>query len=401
MSAGSENPVRLRRVLTFWPLVFYGLGVIVGAGIYVALGLVIERAGSGAPLSFLLAGLVACMTGLCYAELGGRFPEAAGAAAYVKHGFNSNRLSQIVGLSVAFTGIISAASIAHGAVVYLSVVLPVWPSIILTVMLAGFTAISIAGVRQSVFLAATLGILEIGGLAIATAAGLFQAANNPPADIQFMLESLKWPGILSGAFIAFFAFIGFETLANLGEEVREPHKTLPRGILGAVFASIVLYFFVACAAVLTGRGPDSPLIGLFTGKSAVWFALFGGIAIANGVLVQLVMLARLFYGMAVRNMLPSFLAQVSPRTRTPVWACLGSGALALFASLALPFEHLLITANAFTLIIFAAVSMALWNIKRRSPVTGPQLSVPAVIPLASTALCMGLLFAEIWIWSVK
>src|ERR1051326_2595707 len=73
----------LRRVLGFWSLFFYGLGVIVGAGIYVAIGEVIERAGSSAPLSFLLAGIAAGATGICYAELASRFPEASGAVAYV------------------------------------------------------------------------------------------------------------------------------------------------------------------------------------------------------------------------------------------------------------------------------------------------------------------------------
>src|SRR5579864_3031542 len=91
VAAPSER--ELRRVLTFWPLVFYGLGVIVGAGIYVALGAVIARAHEAAPWSFLISGLAAALTGLCYAELAGRYPDAAGAASYVRHGFGSDRLA--------------------------------------------------------------------------------------------------------------------------------------------------------------------------------------------------------------------------------------------------------------------------------------------------------------------
>ena len=92
----------LRRVITFWPLVFNGLGVIVGAGIYVAMGAVIARAGDAAPLSFLLAGIPAVLTGLCYAELAGRYPEASGSVAYVRHAFGSDRLAQLTGGSVHF-----------------------------------------------------------------------------------------------------------------------------------------------------------------------------------------------------------------------------------------------------------------------------------------------------------
>ena len=94
-----ETPTLLR-VLSFWPLVFYGLSVIVGAGIYVAIGAVIARAGDAAPISFLLAGIAAGLTGLCYAELAGRFPDASGAAAYVMHGFGSKRMAQLVGAGV-------------------------------------------------------------------------------------------------------------------------------------------------------------------------------------------------------------------------------------------------------------------------------------------------------------
>ncbi|HEX3991800.1 MAG TPA: amino acid permease [Acetobacteraceae bacterium] len=110
----------LRRVLTLWPLIFYGLGVIVGAGIYVAIGAVILRAGETAPLSFVLAGVTAGLTGLCYAELAGRFPEASGGVAYVRHGFGSDRLAQVTGLALTLAVAVSAASIASGTIQYLT-----------------------------------------------------------------------------------------------------------------------------------------------------------------------------------------------------------------------------------------------------------------------------------------
>src|SRR5690242_18516953 len=106
----SDTEPRLRRILTFWPLLLYGLGVIIGAGIYVAIGSVIARAGDAAPVSFLLAGITAAMTGLCYAELASRFPEAAGSVAYVRHGFGSAALAKLTGLTVTVTVAISTAS---------------------------------------------------------------------------------------------------------------------------------------------------------------------------------------------------------------------------------------------------------------------------------------------------
>ena len=130
----TEPQPSLRRILTFWPLLFYGLGVIVGAGIYVAIGTVIARAGDTAPVRFLLAGITAAMTGLCYAELASRFPEAAGSVVYVKHGFGSETLSRLTGIALTAAVAISSASIALGAIAYLTILLP-WPPEFLLLML--------------------------------------------------------------------------------------------------------------------------------------------------------------------------------------------------------------------------------------------------------------------------
>jgi amino acid transporter len=131
-------------VLTLWPLVFYGLEVIVGAGIYVAIGAVMDRAGEAAPLSFLIAGLAAA-TGLCYAELAGRFPEASGAVSYVRHGFGSDRLALLTGALMALSVAVGAASIARGAVHYLVILLPLPEAVLIAVQVVGFAAIAIFG----------------------------------------------------------------------------------------------------------------------------------------------------------------------------------------------------------------------------------------------------------------
>jgi len=226
MADADTPPPSLRRVLTFWPLVFYGLAVIVGAGIYVALGAVVRRAGEAAPLSFFLAGVAAGLTGLCYAELAGRFPEASGGVAYVRRGFGSDRLAQLVGAMIAASVAIAAASIALGAVHYLVILIPVAPALLIVAMVGGFTLIATLGVRESVGLAAVMGVLEIVGLIAATVSGLliapdFHLGGLWPGDLA------AWRGVVAGAFIAFFAFIGFETLANLAEEV-DTHEYISR-----------------------------------------------------------------------------------------------------------------------------------------------------------------------------
>jgi amino acid transporter len=381
-------------VLSLWQLVFYGLGVIVGAGIYVAIGAVIERAGTAAPVSFLLAGSAAALTGLCYAELATRFPEASGAVAYVRHGFGSDRLALVTGIAVALAVAIAAASIARGAAGYLMVLAPVGAPLLIVALVGGFTAVAAWGVRASVGLAAALGALEIAGLVVAIIAGWLAApeyhfANMVPSDLA------GWRGAIAGSFIAFFAFIGFETLANLAEEVTDPDRTLPRGIIGAVAASIVLYVAVAMAVVLANGSGANPLLGLFDGAGATAFAGIGAIAVANGVLVELVMLARLFYGMARQGQLPGFLAEVHPRTRTPVAATLLAGAIVLGTALLVPFEQLLMFANALTLAVFGLVDVALWRIQRAPTNQGRASMIPRWVPPCGAVLSVALLLLEI------
>ena len=304
----------LHRVLTFWPLLFYGLGVIVGAGIYVATGTVIERAGHAAPFSFLLAGVAAGLTGLCYAELGARFPEAAGGASYVRHGFGANWLTLITAAATTLAVAVSAASIAHGTIQYLGQVLPLPPQMLLAILIVGFTGIAAVGVRSSVGLAAAVGALEIGGLLVATLAG-WLAAPELHFDGMIPTTAPAFGGAVAGAFIAFFAYVGFETLANMAEEIKDPGRTLPRGILAAIVASTILYIAVSSAVILSDRTGANPLIGRVEGRSASLFALVGSLSVANGVMVEIIMLARLFYGMGQKGQLPAALARVHPRTR--------------------------------------------------------------------------------------
>lgn len=386
--------VALRRSLTVGPLLLYGLAVIVGAGIYVAIASVIGRAGAAAPLSFLLAGVAAAMTGLCYAELASRFPEASGAVAYVKQGFGSDRAAQLTGVALTLAIAIAAASIASGAVHYLSLLVGLPPTALIALLVTTFTLLAMAGVRESTGFAAAIGAVEILGLVVAAGVGFLTA---PAFDIAAVFPSsfIAWQSVVAGAFIAFFAFIGFESLANMAEEAKDPRRTVPYSIVGAVLVSTLLYVVVAAALVFAGRGGQRPLIDLFEGRYVTLFAAVGALAIANGVLVEIMMLARLFYGMARRQQLPAVLGRVHSWTRTPIEATALAGAIVLATALLVPFERLLALANALTLGIFAVVDIALWRIQRRQPAGEGVFAVPRWVPPAAAALAVGLIVSEV------
>ena len=239
-----------------------------------------------------------------------------------------------------------------------------------------------------------MGVIEITGLLAATAAGLlgtteFHFAGMWPTGLP------GWRGAFAGAFIAFFAFIGFETMANLAEEVKNPERTVPRGMLGAILASVLLYVAVSAAAVLADSREGTPLLSLFEGHHASLFAAIGSIAIANGVLVHIVMLARLFYGMANTGQLPAILGTVSPRTQVPITATLTAGTMVLTAALLFPFERLLVWTDAITLGVFALVDLALWRLHQRQPATPVSFTAPRWVPPLAALLCVILMVSEL------
>jgi len=137
------------------------------------------------------------------------------------------------------------------------------------------------------------------------------------------------------------------------------------------------------------------LLSVFTGRAARWFPLLGFIAVANGVMEQVIMLARLVAGLANRKALPAWLARVKARPRTPVHATLLAGAIVLATALGLPFEKLLLLTNALTLAIFAVVNLALWRAKQRDPEPGGVLSTPRWLAPVSAGICLGLILTTL------
>ena len=243
----------LRRSLSLNLVTFYGLGNILGAGIYVLVGKVVGEAGYLAPFSFLLASIIAGLTAFTFAELASRFPVSAGETVYVFEGFGKKQLSILVGLLIIMTGVVSAATIARGFVGYLNVFLdtPGWLSIILLLSVLG--TVAIWGIMESVRMAAVLTTLEVLGLLLIlfVTAPYFTDLPSRINDFSPGWDLAVWPGIFSGAFLAFYAFVGFEDMVNVAEEVKNPQRNLPRGILLALATSTVLYVAVAFA-VLAG-----------------------------------------------------------------------------------------------------------------------------------------------------
>ncbi len=385
-----QEPV-LRRALSLPLVTFYGLGNILGAGIYVLIGKVVGEAGLFAPLSFLLAVMLASLTAFSYAELSARFPLSAGEAVYVQEGLGISWLPPVVGMLIILAGIVSAATIMKGFAGYLQVFVPVPAGIAIALMVLLLGGLAAWGIAESVAVAALVTLVEIAGLLliIGIATPGMGALESLLTELPPLTETAVLPGILMGSFLAFYAFIGFEDMVNVAEEVRQPERNLPRAILLALLISSVLYLLVSLAAITSLpveklAAAEAPLAVLYesvTGREPVVITLISMFAVVNGALIQIIMASRVGYGMSRKSWLPACFGRVHPRTQTPVMATATVAVLVLLAALWFPIETLAKATSFFLLVVFALVNLSLWRLKRHIPTQAPAVfCMPRWVP---------------------
>jgi APA family basic amino acid/polyamine antiporter len=407
MNAGSDKQASLRRALTLPWLVFYGVGVTVGAGIFALIGEILALAGDHSPLSFLVAGLIAGVSAVSYALLVSRYPRAGGEAVFVNRGLGSV-FGRIAGYAIAAVGTISSAVIALAFAGYMQALIPLPKEVLLVAVVAALAAIAWYGVRESVLFAAVVTVLEVGTLLIVIAFGAplltdvsaVAKAFVPPAD------GVLLAGILSGGVIAFFAFVGFEDIENMAEETVDPKRTLPRAIFWTLGITVLIYVLLSVVAVLAPdrgaiTGSSAPMAVLFeqvTGSSGRPIAAAAAVAMVNGILVQIVMVSRVLYGMANEGLAPKWLAKVGTGRRTPGRATLIVAILILVLAFAFPIVRLAETSSLITLTVFALVNFALFRLGSR--LEDPLLRRFRWWGLAGSALCIVIAGFQIWTGAV-
>lgn len=399
----SETAPKLQRRLSLTLLTLYGVGTTVGAGIYVLVGKVALAAGVLAPVSFLLACVLVAASAFSFAELSTRFPKSAGEAVYVGQAFQRKHLALLVGLLVMLAGIVSSGTIVNGAAGYIRefVTVPAWILVVLVVLMLG--AIAAWGIGESVGLAAVLTVLEIVGLGLVIWAGWSATPDIPAALAAQPLPAAPVAGVLLGTVLAFYAFIGFEDMVNVAEEVRDPHRTMPRAIILTLAITLVLYVAVALVAVAAVPiaelgASEAPLALVWERGSGGSLQVISAIAIfatVNGALIQIVMASRVLYGLANEGWLPRGLGRVAPRTHTPVRATALVTVVVLVFALALPLVTLAQITSLLALAVFALVNAALIVLKRRAPRAPGLFRIPVWAPwlgclISLAALAYGL-----------
>ena len=404
-TAGETGRGELRRTLSLPLITFYGLGTILGAGIYVLVGKVAGTAGMYAPVSFTLAAITAALSAFVYMELCSRYPLSGGAAVYTEKGFGIRWLSILVGFLIVLSGLVSAATITKGFVGYFQVFFD-WPEAVVVILaLVALGLLAAWGITQSTAAAAVATIIEVAGLLliIYVARDAFGALPQRIDDLVPPFEAVAWEGILLGGFLAFYAFIGFEDMVNVAEEVKDAQKALPRAIILAVGSATVLYLAISLIAVLALpleelAASNAPLALIYeraTGDKPTFMALIALFAVINGALIQIIMASRMLYGMSKEGWLPGFIGSVNPRTQTPIVATALVVATILVFALALPLVTLAKVTSFALLVVFALIGVALIRLKHRHPPQAGVFSVPIWVPFGSVATAIVLLGFQI------
>ena len=334
-STAVSGEVRLPRVLGTLELTASGVGIIIGAGIYVLLGAATAKAGSAVWASFALAALLCGLTGLSYAELASMFPKAGAEYEYTRRVLPP-RGAFVVGWMMAAGLMVAAAAIAIGFGHYLRYFLGVPVAVAAGALLICEAAIALTGLRHSAKLSLLLTAVQVGGLLFIIAIGASHVGE------ASLVAGASFGGVLGGAALVFFAFIGFDEVITLAEETREPTKVVPRALLLALGISTVLYIAVAIAAVSVVGAPHlaastRPLSDVIAhvlgGRAETLTAVIALITTTNTSLLALTAGSRILYGMADTGALPRRLARVSRRGRVPSSAILvtAGGAIAFAA----------------------------------------------------------------------
>ncbi|MFX0148916.1 MAG: APC family permease [Candidatus Hodarchaeota archaeon] len=403
---------KLRRKISLLGLTAYGVGNVLGAGIYALIGEVVGITGNLSWLAFVLAAITGAFTGLSYAELSTMFPKSAAEFVYTEQAFKKRILSFILGWIIIFSGILSASTVALGFAGYLSNLLGVDISAIKVIfaiyLILILSVINFIGIKTSTWMNIIFTIIEASGLIFIIIIGIPKIGSVN----YFELPSFNSFGALfSAVALIFFAYIGFEDIANVAEEVKEPHRNLPKAIIISIIITTILYCLTAISVV--SILPYSALATSNAPLTDVAFAVLGDLgrfimssialfATANTVLIMLIVTSRMMYGMARDKALPEGLNKITPKRRIPISAALFT---MLFAIVPVLFGDITIVANATVfgvLINFFLVNISLIALRKKQPElerpfkSKPSIGWVPIVALLGSIVCAALLFTFEW-----
>ncbi len=369
---GEDEP-GLRREIGLFEATVYGVGLILGAGIYAVLGEATGVTGESVVVSFLIAAVIASLTGLSYAELCSLYPKEEADYIYVREAFGSKKLSEATAVLRLLVGVISAAAVALAFAGYFSSFVDI-PRIPVAVSVVAATAyVNYRGIQLSSKLNLVFTSVEVAGLVFVVWIG-----RSTWGDVDPLQMTNGSVGVLKSAFLIFFAYIGFGSIVSISEESKDATDTIPKAILASIGITTVLYVLVGLSAVgvvdshVLGAS-DSPLAVVANqGWGPAAFTVISVIALfstMNTVMILQISTSRLLYGVSKKeyDSFPEVFSKVHEDTRTPYVSVWSVGVMTAAFTVLGDIGVVAGLANLFLLIVFVLINLSLLSLRYRRP----------------------------------
>jgi len=357
-----RESVTLRRDLGLLEATVAGVGIIIGAGIYVLIGRAAGHAGNAVWISFVISAVVAFLTGLSYAELSSIYDDDSGEYSYVQHTFGK-RAGFIVGYLVMFAGVVGCATVSLGFAGYFNSMLNINNNIITALIaILIFTIINLFGIKKTMTLNTIFTSVSIVGLFM-----IIIMATPMLGSVDYM-DYTSITGILKASSLIFFAYLGFDSVVQLSEETKNPKKNIPKALLLSILISTVIYILVAFASVsVIGwdvlSNSDSPLAlvaeTVLGSKAGLTLTVIALVSTSNTILLELIAVSRMIYGMSQNYKKIDFLSEVNKITNTPHRAVILTALLIGLFVLTGNIETVAETTNFAVFIIFGMINLSL------------------------------------------
>ncbi len=342
---GRHRNYKLKKSLGLLETTFYGIGIILGAGIYAIIGEGAGVAQGSLWISFIIAAIIGSFTGLSYAELASRYPKDAAEYNYTKKAFNKRYLAFVVAWIMVFVGIVSAATVSLGFAGYFAVLFGSPVVLVAVALILLLSLLSWIGIKESAKFNILSTLIEMGGLVIIILIGISIAGSEGISSDILKMPDTGFAGIMAAVGLIFFAYIGFEDMANMAEEVKNPKKTIPKALVISIVITTVLYILVSIFAISsvgweTLSKSDAPLATIaekgLGQNGIVLMSVIALFATANTVLIILIVVSRILYGLSSQGVLAKACSAVGKRG-TPhfsiLFVCFATIAFALIGNI--------------------------------------------------------------------
>ncbi len=400
-----------------WQIMFYGLGSMLGAGIYALIGKAAGGLGNAMWLAFLMAMIGAMLTGLSYACVGGRYAKAGGAAYVTHRALRKPLLSYVIGIAVMMSGLTSMAT-GSQAIIRQVKELSGWNLNDTTIKLASIGVVFLIGcviyrgIRESMWLNILCTVIEASGLLFIIGIGARYWGSvdyfvSPGDTAEGGVGSgITFALIMQGAVLTFYSFIGFEDILNVSEEVKNPSKNVPFGLISAMILATAIYLAVAITAVSVVpwqelAKSDAPLMEVAS-RAAPWFTgikpIYGFItifAIGNTALLNYLMGSRLLYGMSRQGLLPAVLGSVHAKRQSPHIAIIVLFGIVSLLILSGGVKQLAESTVLLLLFVFTVVNISLVILKRRPGEPRGGFEPPLLVPIFGALVCALLIIVRV------